>query len=217
MSQTQQSLVSVLIADSFQIVRDALRSEFEECASINVLGETNSGIEAISLSLHLQPDVLILEHRLDDCNGFAVIEALANQSYQPAYLVFSDTQTKAVIYNYLLVGAKGILVKSEPIDVLIQSVVTVAQGKYALSQIVQSLLVDIVLGAHQTLSPNEQALMQLLMQGMPNAEIAKELGISIGNVNNTLSKIYRKLPLVRTRAEAVAWAWENRRYSHGVN
>ena len=84
------------------------------------------------------------------------------------------------------------------------------RGEPALSLPVQKMLLTRSGPPDHTLSPRELEVLRLIAHGNTNEEIADELVIAVGTVKNHVTNIYRKLPNVRTRSEAVAWAWENR-------
>jgi DNA-binding NarL/FixJ family response regulator len=75
---------------------------------------------------------------------------------------------------------------------------------------VQKVLLTRKNRAQHALSPRELEVLRLMARGSTNEEIAEALFIAVGTVKNHVTNIYRKLPNVRTRSEAVAWAWENR-------
>ena len=202
----------VLLVDSHHIVRKGIRREIESEPDILVVGETNNGYEAIELSGKLKADVVILDVQLAELNGVKVTQYLNENTRRvtPFVLVFSSYSDKQYVWSFLAAGAKGYLLKSEPIMHLLTGIRRVVAGQTILSQTVQNNLVGLIPYLNQELSNGELKIVQLLAHGMTNREIAQILHISESTVKAHLNNMYRKIPWIRNRAEAISWAWINR-------
>lgn len=206
--------IRVLLADIHYIVHQGIRNEIESQADMLVIGETIDGYEALDLVDELKPDVVVLDIKLARLNGVKVTRRLNEINWGPArvtpkVIVFSSYVDAHYVWSLLAAGAKGYLLKSEPPDNLLSAIRQVDAGQTVLSQIVQTNLVKSIPHLNQDLSEGEIKVIQLLAYGQSNQEIAQNLNISVGTVKSHLNNTYRKIPWIRSRAEAVAWAWIN--------
>jgi DNA-binding NarL/FixJ family response regulator len=128
----------------------------------------------------------------------------------PDLLVFSHYHDRQYIWSMMATGIKGYLLKQDPPEVVVSGIRTIAAGHTVLNQQVQNTLLRFIPDLYQDLSHSEINILQLLAHGLSNDEIARDLKITEGTVKTHLHNTYRKIPWVRTRAEAVTWAWINR-------
>lgn len=207
-----QSHIKVLLADDHHVVRSGIKSELERHADISVVGEAENGYEALDLVGKLHPDVLVLDISMPGLKGIEVAEKLyaVQDGHVPSILVLSAYCDREYVSSLFAAGAKGYLLKDESPARIVQGVRQVAQGEPALSMPVQKVLLTRRPKPQYDLSTRELEVLRLIAKGNTNEEIARELTIAEGTVKNHVTNIYRKLPSVHTRSEAVAWAWENR-------
>ena len=206
--------IRILLADMHAIICQGIRQEIETQSDMLVVGETNDGFELLDLATELKPDVIILDIKLARLSGLKVIRCLNKMNWRvpdslPKIVVYSTHSDKQYVWSLLAAGAKGYLLKSDPPEKLLAAIRLVKSGQIVLSQTVQTNLVKMIPHLNQDLSNGEIKVMQLLAQGQSNQEIAKNLNISVGTVKSHLNNTYRKIPWIRSRAEAVAWAWIN--------
>jgi DNA-binding NarL/FixJ family response regulator len=209
--------IRVLLADDHHVVRSGIRGELERHADIEVVGEASNGEEALSFAKRLQPDVLVLDINMPMVSGTEVTEQLNQISapsdskiWPPHILILSAYCEQEYVYSLFAAGAKGYLLKDEPPNRIVSSIRQVMKGEPALSLPVQKALLTRKNRQEHDLSIRELEVIRLMAKGNTNEEIAESLVIAIGTVKNHVTNIYKKLPNVRTRSEAVAWAWENR-------
>jgi DNA-binding NarL/FixJ family response regulator len=210
--------IRILVADIHQVVRNGIRQEVAQHRDIVVVGDTADGYEALELARRLRPDVVVLDIKLARLDGVGVLQYLQDitwkvspsMSCSPAALIFTAYSDKQYIWSLLAAGAKGYLLKSEPPEQLVKGIRRVATGQTILSQSVQTSMIELIPQLNQALTDSETKVLQLLAHGLSNREIARELKITEGTVKVHLNNTYRKIPWIRTRAEAIAWAWINR-------
>lgn len=213
----------VLLADDHHIVRSGIRGELERYEDIEVIGEATNGLEALSLAQKLRPDVLVLDINMAGMQGTEVTEKIHTlplpekegeeedtRPWPPHILILSAYCEQEYVYNLFAAGAKGYLLKDEPPDRIAQGIRQIMRGEPVLSLPVQKVLLTRRSEPQHELSSRELEVLRLMAKGYTNEEVAEILTIAIGTVKNHVTNIYRKLPNVRTRSEAVAWAWENR-------
>jgi DNA-binding NarL/FixJ family response regulator len=206
-------VLQVLVADKHQVVREGIALEIARHSDIELVGKASDGYEVIELANYMTPDVVILDIVLPGLSGVQVIQHLLHPdgvsgrglARPPAVLVFSAYGDRHFVWSALAAGARGYLLKNEPPSLVIEGVRALAAGEAMLSRSVQTLLVSLVPSLHRELTPRETEVLNLLARGMSDDDIAAKLNIKESTVRNHLSNAYRKVPLIRTRAEAVTW------------
>jgi DNA-binding NarL/FixJ family response regulator len=207
--------IRVVLADDHPVVRSGIRTLLEKAPDIAVIGEASDGYEALRLVAELQPDVLLLDMELPRMMGLEVAQRLQAEGSPVRILVLSAYDDEQYIFGLLSSGAVGYMTKDEALSNLIDAVRGVAQGeagwlsRRATARVMQRKLAGTKPATDQAalLSARERQVIQLVARGYPNEQIAETLNISDGTVKNHVTNIYGKLG-VRTRAEAVAWAWK---------
>lgn len=212
--------IRVILADDHHVVRSGIRAEIERHPDIEVIGEASNGHEAISLVQQMQPDVLVLDINMPELSGVDVTEMVSNSEmpatirenhpWPPQILILSAYCEPEYVYNLFAAGAKGYLLKDEPPHKIVSGIRQIVRGEPALSLPVQKVLLTRQTKIDHELSSRELEVLRMMAKGHTNEEIAEGLVIAIGTVKNHVTNIYRKLPNVRTRSEAVAWAWEHK-------
>lgn len=218
--------IRIVVADDHHVVRSGIRAELQRQPDMEVVGEASNGEDALAMTQRLQPDVLVLDINMPGLTGISITERLGEMeqpkraalsaetgprsTWPPHILILSAYCEPEYVYSLFAAGAKGYLLKDEPAHRIVSSVRQVIGGEPALSLPVQKVLLTRSREQSHDLSARELEVLKLIARGHTNEEIASILFIAIGTVKNHVANIYRKLPNVRTRSEAVAWAWENR-------
>ncbi len=221
-SKTDARRIRIILADDHHVVRSGIRSALERHADIEVIGEATDGEQALQIVQSLRPDVLLLDINMPGLQGTDVAEKITHMTvdandrtdtsapWPPHILILSAYCEPEYVYSLFAAGAKGYLLKDESADRIVVGIRQVAKGEPALSLPVQKLLLTRRDEPKHSLSERELEVLRLMAKGYTNDEIAEALIIAVGTVKNHVMNIYKKLPNVRTRSEAVAWAWENR-------
>lgn len=206
--------VRILLADDHPIVRDGVRLLLERAPDLVVVGEAGDGPEALQLVAALRPDVLVLDVALPGLSGIEVARRLRAAGSPVRVLVLSAHDDEACVRGVLSSGAAGYLLKDEARQTIVDAVRGVARGERGwLSRRVAAHAFRCegaadrgAPGASPALTPREREVLRLVAQGQDNARIAGALGISVETVRTHVTAILGKLR-VRSRADAVAWAW----------
>lgn len=212
------SPIRVLVADEYAIVRRGLVQEITQQPDMRLVGEATNGPEALQMAQTVPADVLLLDTRLPGLNGVQIARQLLHPPFRadkgggnrPQLLVFTVYRDRQYVWSLLAAGARGYLLKDEPLPVVMDAIRLLAQGHTALSLPIQTMLVELIPALNQTLSQREVAILRLLAQGKSHQEIAESLAITEKTVRNHLHNAYRKVPTVKSQAEAIAWTWINR-------
>ncbi len=204
--------IRVLIADDHTIVRAGIRLLLEIETDIEVVGEAVNGREAVALVEQACPDVVLMDIAMPELDGLEATGLIKARCPDTSVLVLTMHRTEEYLFEMLRVGASGYLIKGAETEELIHAIRVVARGEVFLYPSVAGRLVQEYLeltGVAQDgktpLSPREKEIMQLLVKGYSNKEIAESLVISVSTVYTHRSKMMEKLGLT-TRHELIQYA-----------
>ncbi|HLH03692.1 MAG TPA: response regulator transcription factor [Bryobacteraceae bacterium] len=196
--------VRVLIADDHPLIRSGLRTLLEREGEFEVIGEAADGYEAIELATALKPDIAMLDVSMPRLNGIDTAQHISQRIPRTRILLVSMHSDEAYILRALKSGARGYLLKASPeLDVL-RAVRAVAAGNAYFSPEVTKLLVEDYVrqlqqrgatDSYDLLSIREKEILQLLVSGKSNREIADLLHISVSTVETHRTNILTKLGL----------------------
>ncbi|MGW4247260.1 response regulator [Nocardia sp. NPDC004722] len=204
------SPVRLVLCDDHAVVRAGLRALLDSAPGIEVIGEAGSGPEAIALTAHLHPDVVLMDLQLGgDMDGIEATRRLTAAQSPPRVLVLTTYDTDADITRAIAAGATGYLLKAERPEELFAAIQAAAQGRPTLSPPIADRVLHHLRNPQPTLTSRELDILAQLSQGLGNREIAKALHISEATVKTHLGRIYDKLG-VETRAAAVSVANDRR-------
>jgi DNA-binding NarL/FixJ family response regulator len=213
--------IRVLIADDQSIVRAGLATILNGQPDIEVIGQAADGREAIALARELRPDVCLLDIRMPNLDGIEATRLLAGPDIADpiAVVVITTFDTDEYIYGALKAGARGFLLKGTEPDQLIQAIHAAVQGDALIDPgVTGRLLATFSTNAPATapvqpieaLTEREEEVLRRVARGRTNAEIAKELHISMSTVKFHLGSLMTKLG-ARNRVELAMWAYETNR------
>jgi len=210
-------LTRVLIADDDDLMRAGLAAVLSSDPSIEVVGEASTGQEAVEGARRLRPEVVLMDVRMPDLDGIAATAALAGSGSSSRVLILTTFEQDDYVFGALRAGASGFLLKRTRPEELIAAVHTVAAGEALLSPSVTRRVIDRVAGDRPTvapdappveeLTPREREVLELIAQGLSNAEIAAELTVEESTVKTHVKRILMKLGL-RDRVQAVIFAYQ---------
>jgi DNA-binding NarL/FixJ family response regulator len=201
-------VVRVLVADDHPVVRNGIRGVLAADPGFEVVGEAADGVEAVSLTLREQPDVVLMDLRMPELDGASATSEIRERRPETQILVLTTYDTDADILRAIDAGAIGYLLKDVPHEELTRAVRAAARGERVLAPVVAERLIDRARGtAADALSAREIEVLLLAARGLGNSEIAQELFVSAATVKAHLTHIYRKLG-VGDRTAAVTAALE---------
>jgi DNA-binding NarL/FixJ family response regulator len=187
--------MKVLLVDDHVVVRAGLRALLEGEPGFEVVGETGDGEAAIRLALDLEPDLVLMDLRLERgaIDGIEATRRLAGLTPRVRVVVLTSHGTRTDVALALAAGARGYVLKAGPPDELFRALRTAHDGGTGIAQEAVGLLVDEVTSPAAALSDREVEVVRLLAQGLSNREIASGLFLSEATVKTHLVRIYRKL------------------------
>jgi DNA-binding NarL/FixJ family response regulator len=203
--------IRILLADDHSIMRVGLASLLSREKDMTVVGEAETGEEAVAKVRDLKPDVVVMDLMMPTLSGAeatrqittpAAKEASENEP-RPRVLVFTSYGTSADLANAVLNGASGVLLKNAPTRDLPEAIRKVYAGEKVLSHEIQALVNE----GSSTLQLTDRQRMQLELaaRGFTNQEIADQLNVSLITIKKQFSEIFARLN-VSNRSEAIGLA-----------
>jgi DNA-binding NarL/FixJ family response regulator len=199
------SRIRVLLADDHGLVRRGFRRLLEDDPSIEVVAEAADGQEAVDLTLAHKPDVVVMDFALPSMNGAVATRKILAALPETAVLILSMHSEAVYVHNCLDAGAKGYLLKNAMDLELAQAVKGVAAGERVLDP--RLALTPQAAGA-PSLTSRELEVLQLIVHGKSNKDIAVVLALSANTIAVHRAKIMQTLDIHNT-AELVVYAIRN--------
>jgi DNA-binding NarL/FixJ family response regulator len=188
--------IRVGVVDDHAVVRDGTAALLDREPDIQVVGVAAT-IESATALLKLRPNVLVVDIRLGQENGFTLLRGLSTED-GPAIVILTSFDYPQFVDAALRLGASGYVLKTDPFENLVRAIRQVAAGGFAYSARPSSA--DVLRP-----STRELDVVALVVEGRSNDEIAGQLGISVKTVESHLTRIYERAH-VATRTELTARA-----------
>jgi DNA-binding NarL/FixJ family response regulator len=201
--------IRILIADDHPLFRTGLRSLLESVPDTEVVGEAETGAEAVKLARTLTPDVVVMDLNMPDMNGIVATRQIVRDTQDVHVLVMTMHEDDESVFAALRAGARGYQLKGAVQDETLRAIRAVAHGEAILGPAI-AVRMQSYLTAPPTADPNaafpqlterELEVLELLADRLTNAEIAAKLFLSQKTIRNYVSGILAKLQ-VADRAEA---------------
>jgi DNA-binding NarL/FixJ family response regulator len=196
--------ITVLLADDHEVVREGLRLALLRSPHIRVVGEASDGEMAVQLVERRKPDIIVMDLRMPQMDGIEATEEILKRVPDAKILIFTAYSERALLQRGLESGAKGYVLKEAPHETLLRAIERVAGGDTFVDP---SLIPSLATGrdGQEILTAREREILQLLADGMSNADVATRLFISQETVKSHVRHILAKLE-AETRTQAVAIA-----------
>lgn len=194
---------SVLLVDDHSVVRMGLAAIINIEKDLKVCGEAESGAEAVKLAREMRPDVVVMDFMMPGMDGAEATAAVLRASPESKVIVLTTYGTSADIARALKAGATGAVTKNLANDELADAIRATARGERKLSAEIEASLSEAE--SDNGLTARQREVLDSIMRGLSNDDIAKMLGISKVRVKQHLAALYQKLGAAN-RAEAVAIA-----------
>ncbi len=189
--------IRVFLVDDHSLVRAGMRMILAGETDIEVVGEAESGEQALPQIRKLTPDVVLCDLHLPGVSGLEVTERIVRGDHGTRVVVVSVLEDGPMPRRMLEAGASGYVGKGGDATELLRAVRDVARGKrYLASNIAQNLALSGIGGdgsPFDSLSPRELEVAMLLTQGLRQEEIARQLSLSAKTVNTHKSRLFQKL------------------------
>jgi DNA-binding NarL/FixJ family response regulator len=203
--------IRVLLIDDHPLFRLGIMSLIQGAQAMQVVGESDSSVEAVQLVRRLNPDVVLMDVRLRVGSGIEACREIRSQHPETHVLMLSTYSDEGAVIASVQAGAAGYLVKDTNADKLLEAIRTVAHGGSLLDASATRTVLewmrredgDARVDPLAGLSAQERKILPLIAAGKMNREIASELGLSEHTVKTYISNVLQKLQMTR-RSELAA-------------
>lgn len=202
--------IRVLVVDDHIMVRRGLAVFLQAFDDFHLVGEAGTGGEAIRLCEELHPDVVLMDLRLPEIDGFQATREIRSNHPDIQIVALTSYLDEVMVQESLRAGAIGYLLKDAGVEELAAAIRSANCGKSTISPEAVQALVNASQRPEvpgKDLTPREEEVLTLMVEGLHNPGIAERLGVSLSTVKSHVSNILAKLG-VGNRVEAVALAVE---------
>jgi two-component system response regulator DevR len=214
MSDLKRPAIRILLIDDSELVRRGVKSVLATArpdALLQVVGEAGTMAEGIASCLRLHPDVVLLDIRLPDGNGFEACRQILSKLPKTRVVMLTAHSNDNLVYDAVTSGAHGYLMKEIDAAGLIQALHDVAAGRSILDPQATARVLRLLRGGTHNehgpdlsaLSAQERRVLALVAEGLTNKQAGSQLGLSENTVKNYLVSVFEKLQ-VKRRAQAAA-------------
>lgn len=209
-------MISVLLADDQALVRTGLRMIVDAEPDLTVVGEAEDGVEAVRQARALSPDVVLMDIQMPQLDGIAATRSVVREGASTRVLMLTTFDRSQLVYDALVAGASGFLLKDAPREVLVGGIRAIHRGEELLAPSITRRLIEEFTRSDRlapppgldSLTDREHEVLLLVAGGRSNAEIAAELFVTVQTVKTHVARILTKLG-VRDRVQAVVLAYES--------
>lgn len=207
--------IKIMLVDDHEVVRLGLRSLMSIYTNFEIVGEATNANQAIAMALQKKPDIILMDIRMPGKSGIDACREIKNLISSTNIIMLTSYDDEDEVYDSILAGASGYVLKEIDSQHLIQTIEAVSDGKSALDpSITEKVLKNIRKNAGENeklsqLNSQEKQILSLIAKGKTNREIATTMILSEKTIRNYVSLILEKLNL-HNRTEAAAYVLEHR-------
>ncbi len=208
---SDKQIIRVLVVDDHAIIRKGIRAVLELVPDIDLVGEAENGLQAVTLEKELNPDVILMDLMMPEMDGIAAIKEIKKQQLKARILVLTNFAGEEMIFPAIKAGAVGYHLKDSSPETLIDAIRQVSQGVASLHPSIAKKVLDELHNtgkqklSDEPLTNRELEVLRRLAQGHENKDIAEQLVISEATVRTHVSNILGKLHLA-SRTQAALYA-----------
>jgi two-component system response regulator DevR len=203
--------ITVFLLDDHEIVRRGIRDLLEAEGDIEVVGEASTAEQAVGRVHALDPDVAVLDVRLEEGNGIEACRDIRSLHPRTACLILTSFSDDEALFQAILAGAAGYLLKQIRTNDLVDAVRRVAAGQNLLDPAVTARVLERLRRGPvedqrlARLTEQEHKVLELLAEGLTNRQIGEHLHLAEKTVKNYVTAVLSKLGVTR-RTEAAVYA-----------
>ncbi|MEW2356528.1 response regulator transcription factor [Spirillospora sp. NPDC029432] len=202
-------MIRVLIADDHPVVRQGLRTFLGVQDDIEVVGEADDGLSAVSLAESLKPDIVLMDLKMPGADGLAALAELRARGVAARVLVLTSVTERGHVLPAVQAGAAGYLYKDVDPRALVQAIRAVHDGHVLFAPDAAEAMVRTDAaddrGGQAALTEREREVLVQIARGRSNREIARALSVSEKTVKTHVSNLLMKLG-VQDRTQAALYA-----------
>jgi two-component system, NarL family, response regulator NreC len=203
--------IKLLIVDDHALMRDGIRALLALNNDIEIVGEAETGQEAVQKSLDLSPDVIVMDVAMPDMDGIEATRRIMKENPKAKILILSQYNAPEYILSAIKAGSSGYVPKRALGSELVTAIRAVNRGESFLHPSAASAVIKDYRNkaqdgdAFEQLTPREREILKLIAEGLTSQEIGTKLFISLKTVTGHRNKLMTKLGL-HNRAELVKYA-----------
>ncbi|PYT73374.1 MAG: DNA-binding response regulator [Acidobacteria bacterium] len=197
--------ITVLLADDHTVVRRGLRSLLQTESDIEVVGEAETGRQAVQLAIALKPDVVLMDIAMPMLSGLEATRQIAKLAPSSRVLILSSYNDDEYVHELTEAGGAGYLLKQADFTDVVRAIREAKKGNAFFSPAISRRLTDryretivggvLVKKRTDLLTSREVEVLQLIAEGESNKQIAAELGISVKTVERHRQRLMDKLAI----------------------
>ena len=204
--------IQVMLVDDHNVVRSGLATFLRAYDDLELMGEAKNGLEALNLCHKKQPDVILMDLMMPEMDGIAATQAILTDYPDIKIIAMTSFEDEKLVQGVLAAGAISYLLKNVTSDELAKAIREAVSGRSTLSPEAARVLVQATRPTKQPLfdlTERELEVLNLVVQGQSNQQIAEAMVISLATVKAHISSILSKMQ-VSSRAEATAYALKHK-------
>lgn len=210
-----EAVNTILLVDDHPLLRKGVSQLLELEDNLKVIGEASNGIDAVSMALELDPDLILLDLSMRGMDGIETLAAMRDAGIGAHIVVFTVSDDRADVISALKNGADGYLLKDVEPDLLVASIHQACSGKMVLSDQLTEILAASFRENDKKqdlreLTRRELQILRYIAEGLSNKLIARKLDIAESTVKVHVKHLLRKLGF-RSRVEAAVWMVEQQK------
>jgi DNA-binding NarL/FixJ family response regulator len=207
--------VRLMIVDDHTLFREGLRAIFKTVPEIEIVGEAGDGNTAIQLAQELNPEIILMDIQMEPPNGIEACQRILAAQPTIAVIMLTMLEDTDLLLAAMVAGAKGYVLKGADKAEVLKTIRAVAEGEVYFGPATANRMTDVFrsvgsaqrITRHQSrpfpeLTEREYEILELIVQGLGNADIAMRLSIAPKTISNHVSNIFNKLQ-VTDRTQAV--------------
>lgn len=201
-------LIHVMLVDDHNVVRSGLATFLRAYEDLDLIGEAKNGREALNLCRKKKPDVILMDLMMPEMDGIAATQAILAECPDIKIIAMTSFEDEELVQGVLAAGAISYLLKNITSDELAKAIRDAVSGRSTLSPEAATALIHATRPKKKPsddLTEREREVLNLVVQGQSNQQIADTMVISVATVKAHISNILAKLQ-VSSRAEAIAYA-----------
>jgi NarL family two-component system response regulator LiaR len=209
---TSQTIIRVMLVDDHNVVRSGLATFLTAYDDLELVAEARNGLEALNLCQQKKPDVILMDLVMPEMDGIGATRAILQDYPDTKIIAMTSFEEEELVQGVLAAGAISYLLKNVTSDELVAAIRAASLGKSTLSPEAAKALIHATRPTKQPwsdLTEREMEVLNLVVQGKSNQQIADDLFLSLATVKAHISNILAKLQ-VSSRAEAIAYAIKNK-------
>ena len=204
--------IQVMLVDDHNVVRSGLATFLRAYDDLELVGEAKNGLEALNLCRKKKPDVILMDLMMPEMDGIAATRAILADYPDIKIIAMTSFEEEELVQGVLAAGAISYLLKNVSSDELAAAIRAAFLGRSTLSPEAATALIHATRPSKPSLNEltdREREVLNLVVQGQSNQQIADAMVITVATVKAHVSNILSKLQ-VSSRAEAIAFAIKNK-------